>query len=174
MKLLLIILLLFPMPTKSLSLTDIARKVPVEIGGFDFCKNWYDWWHDINIENGSITKNSIKLCKGLKKDKLLSVAKHELWHQVHEAYLTAEQRKQWADLYAKAVNNDDFLRTYSSKNPKRSDTQNALEWFADVFAESYKKKPLKRSTLFQQKLDLVNSFKPMLKPQYNLLNFSKK
>jgi len=156
----------------ALSLTDIARKVPIEIWDHDFCKKWYDGWHDINIENWSITKNSIKLCKGLDKEKLVSVAKHEIWHQVHEAYLTQEQRKQWADLYGKAVNTDDFLRTYSSKNPIRSDTQNTLEWFADVFAESYKKQPLKRSTLFQQKLDLVNSFKPTLKPQYNLFDFS--
>ena len=157
------------MQTKALSLTDIAKQVPIEIGDFDMCKPdekgfRYRGWHDIWIENGNITRNSIKICKGLKKDELLHVVKHELWHQVHEAYLTDEQKKQWADLYAQAVNEDDFLREYSSKS--------ALEWFADTFSESYRKTPTKRSDLFQQKVDLVNSFKPTLKPRFNLFDFS--
>lgn len=179
MKLLLIILLLFPMQTKALSLTDIARQTPIEIGDYERCKPddkgfRYRGWHDITIENGSITKNSIQVCKWLKKDELLHVVKHELWHQVHEVYLTPEQKKQWADLYTQATNEDDFLREYSSKNPNRSDQQNILEWFADIFSESYKKTPAKRSNLFQQQIDLVNSFKPTLKPQYNLFDFTKK
>lgn len=84
-------------------LVDIAKTVPIEIGDFDFCKKGYNGWHDINIEDGNITRNSIKICKGLDKKKLVETVKHELGHQVYTAYLSDEEKTKWDDLYKQST-----------------------------------------------------------------------
>ncbi len=151
-----------------MSLVDIAKTVPITFWDYEFCQNGYDGWHDIEIKDWNITRNSIKLCESLKKDKrkLVNVAKHELGHQVYTAYLSDEQKNKFDDLSAKNNSPIDSLRPYSSKE--------AVEDFADTFDVSYRKdKPL-RSKLFDEKQDFINELKPTLKPRFNLFDFSKK
>jgi len=154
------------MPVQSLSLLDIAKQSQVEYGDFDFCKKWYDGWHDVNIENWNITRNSIKVCKGLTPKRTVEVFKHEIWHQANTVNITDEQREAFNTLNSQSKDINDFSTVYSQK------ATDPIEEFAEIFADSYGTAKKGKSPLYQQKIDLVNSFKPTLKPRYNLFDFS--
>lgn len=151
-----------------LTLLDIAKQANVQYGEFDFCKKWYDGWHDINIENWNITRNSIKVCKGLTPKRTVEVFKHELWHQVNIAYLTDADKEAFNMVNSKSRDINDFSTIYSQK------AIDPIEEFASIFADSYGGVKKNKSPLYYEKIKLIDSFKPTLKPKFNLFDFSAK
>ena len=116
-------------------LIDLAKQVPIEIADHDFCKKWYDGWHDITLEWKKVTKNSVKLCKWLDKKRLVQTAVHELWHQYYFTWLDDKQREEWKQLNAKNNHILDTKRVYSQKN-EIEDFADTFQWEANILKQN--------------------------------------
>lgn len=146
-------------------LIDLAKQVPIEIWDHDFCKKWYDGWHDITLEWKKVTKNSVKLCKWIPKKRFIQAAVHELWHQYFFTWLDDKQREEWKKLNWANKTVLDTKRIYSQKNE--------IEDFADTFQHSFSKEQIwMRSDLFNAKLEWINGTKATAKEKFNLFDFS--